>query len=250
MVSTRQHPRDFPPPEASPTKGSPRKSLRNSTASPAPSSSDFESPPLATTRSMAKRAVSNSASAVDKAVTNATTSSGPWSHTASNITLAWIAISLPLVIWDALYILLRPHTMAGGKLQWPIWKPYEIYAAIDHVYGQPGWDNKDGFGGGQGFINAIEAVLYGLYGMIVYHHGIRAANGSGIQAGEGVKGWLSGGVRVQGRKGNQALLIGFAAAVMTLSKTVLYYAVEYYSEFANVKHNDVVTLIIFYGIMK
>lgn len=125
---------------------------------------------------------------------------------------------------DSLYILLRPHTMAGGFLQWPLWKPYEIYAAIDHVYGQPGWDQKDGFGGGQGAVNAIEVVLYGLYMMIVYNHGVKAAGGSGLQIGSGVKGWASGGVRVRGSKGNVALIIGFTASVMTLSKTVLYCA--------------------------
>ena len=127
-----------------------------------------------------------------------------------------------MISGDTLYILLRPHTMSGGFLQWPIWKPYEIYASIDHVYGQPGWDLKDGFGGGQGAVNAIEAVLYGLYMMIVYNHGIKAAGGSGVQIGSGVKGWASGGVRVKGSKGNAALVIGFTASVMTLSKTILY----------------------------
>jgi hypothetical protein len=128
---------------------------------------------------------------------------------------------------DCLYILLRPHTMAGGFLQWPIWKPYEVYAAIDHVYGQPGWDQHDGFGGGQGAVNVIEAVLYGLYLMLVYNHGVKAAGGSGVQIGSGVKGWASGGVRVRGSKGNAALLIGFSASLMTLSKTVLYCELTY-----------------------
>lgn len=112
--------------------------------------------------------------------------------------------------------------MKDGALQWPIWKPYEIYASIDYLYGQPGWDNKVGFGGGQGFVNAIEAVMYGLYLMIVYNHGIFAEGGAGVQVGQGVKGWLSGGVKVNGKTGNKALLLGFSAAVMTLSKTVLY----------------------------
>jgi hypothetical protein len=140
----------------------------------------------------------------------------------SNITLAWLAISIPLVLWDSLYILLRPHTMAGGALQWPIWKPYEIYAAIDHLYGAPGWDNKNGFGGGQGAMNAVELVLYGLYAMIVWNHGAWAEGGSGLQIGKGVKGWLSSGVKIRGAIGNKALLIGFSASLMTLTKTVLY----------------------------
>jgi hypothetical protein len=156
---------------------------------------------------------------------------------------------MPLVLWDSLYILLRPHTMAGGALQWPIWKPYEIYASIDHVYGWPGWENNDGFGGAQGFLNAIELVLYGLYAMIIYNHGMPTTGGTGLQLSEGVSKFLAGGRKVRGKNGNRALIIGFAAAVMTLSKTVLYYFNEYFSGFANVGHNDWATLLFFYGIM-
>ena len=118
--------------------------------------------------------------------------------------------------------MLRPHTMAGGALQWPIWKPYEIYAAIDHVYGWPGWENKDGFGGAQGALNAVELVLYGLYAMIVYNHGVPTTRGTGVQLSQGVGKFFVSGVKVRGKTGNRALLVGFAAAVMTLSKTVLY----------------------------
>ncbi|ORY12518.1 hypothetical protein BCR34DRAFT_450982, partial [Clohesyomyces aquaticus] len=243
MVSTRQHPREFPPPDSSPTKASPRKSPRNVSASPAPNSPSFSSSsPTSDLTTMAKRALPNSSPAIVESPTG-------WSHTASNITILWICVSLPLVLWDVLYILLRPHTMAGGAIQWPIWKPYEIYASIDYVYGWPGWENHDGFGGAQGALNAVEAVLYGLYIMIVYNHGKPAAAGRGLQVGQGVKGWISGGRRIPGTTGNRALLIGFTAAVMTLSKTVLYYLNEYYSGFANTKHNDWATLIAFYGVM-
>jgi hypothetical protein len=114
--------------------------------------------------------------------------------------------------------------MAGGALQWPIWKPYEIYASIDHVYGWPGWENNDGFGGAQGVLNAVEVVLYGLYAMIIYNHSAPAAGGTGLQLEQGFGKWLSGGRKVRGLSGNRALIIGFAAAVMTLSKTVLYCA--------------------------
>jgi hypothetical protein len=131
-------------------------------------------------------------------------------------------ISLPLVIWDALYILLRPHTMAGGALQWPLWKPYEIYAAVDHVYGWPGWESNDGWGGAQGVMNVVEVVLYGLYISIVMNHGIPSANGKGVQVSEGVSSWLSGGMRVAGKRGNRALMLGFSASLLTLSKTILY----------------------------
>lgn len=193
-----------------------------------------------------------------------------WCHTASNLTILWLTVSLPLVLWDSLYILLRPHTMAGGALQWPIWKPYEIYAAIDYVYGWPGWESNDGFGGAQGALNAVETVLYGLYVMIIYNHSVPAATGTGLDVkGGGLGAWLSGGRKVRGKNGNRALLIGFTAAVMTLSKTVLYCRCicvafeeptrnlltnsdfnEYFSNFKSVGHNDWFTIFLFYGVMK
>jgi hypothetical protein len=189
-----------------------------------------------------------------------------WSHTASNVTIAWLLISLPLQIWDTLYILLRPHTMAGGALQWPFWKPYEIYVQVDRVYGNV----NDPWGGAQGAMNAIETVLYGLYIMIALNHGVPSAHGKGLQISEGVQGWIAGGRRVEGRNGNIALLIGFTAAVMTLAKTVMYCEyrfgascrfgiccmltssdfVEYFAKFENVKHNDWMSLFIYYIVLK
>jgi len=134
-------------------------------------------------------------------------------------------------------------------LQWPIWKPYEIYAAIDYVYGWPGYERGDGFGAAQSALNAVETVLYGLYLMIVYNHGIPTSSGTGIEAGQGLGALLAGGRKVRGKNGNRALIIGFAAAIMTLSKTALYYFNEYYSGFMNVAHNDWFTIFLFYGVM-
>jgi hypothetical protein len=145
-----------------------------------------------------------------------------WCHTTSNLTVLWLAVSFPLVLWDALYILLRPHTFSGGALQWPIWKPYEIYAAIDKVYSRSAYDANEGFGGAQGALNVAELVLYGLYIMILFNHGVPSASGTGAQVGEGVGAWFAGGVKIRGKAGNRALIMGFAASVMTLSKTVLY----------------------------
>ncbi|KAF1919148.1 mitochondrial inner-membrane-bound regulator-domain-containing protein [Ampelomyces quisqualis] len=244
MVSTRQTPRgNFPTFEPSPTK----KPLRTSTASPAPTSSpDLHS---STATSFARRAANNAREAVASPPTPAEVGESSWCHTASNLTVLWIAVSIPLVLWDTLYILLRPHTFKGGALQWPIWKPYEIYAAIDKVYSPSAWDAKEGFGGAQGALNAIETILYGLYAMILYHHGIPAAAGTGAQISQGVSAWFAGGIKVRGKVGSRALIIGFAASVMTLSKTVLYYFNEYFSGFVSVKHNDWFTLFLFYGVM-
>jgi hypothetical protein len=224
MVSTRQTPRgNFPTFQPSPTK----KSSRTSTASPAPtSSSDLASSPTALSfaRRTAKNArdVASETIAVASPPAPAEVDESTWCHTASNLTVLWIAVSIPLVLWDSLYILLRPHTFSGGALQWPIWKPYEIYAAIDKVYSRSAWDAQEGFGGAQGVLNAIELIMYGLYAMILYNHGVPTAAGTGLQISQGVSAWFAGGVKVRGKSGNRALIIGFAASVMTLSKTVLY----------------------------
>jgi len=282
MVATRQHPRgDFPAYEPSPTK----KPSRTSTASPAPTSPTTATRAAAanvslSAKTVARRApaaaeratkvIDSNASSALKAVappSPAEVGEGTWCHTASNITILWLVISLPLVLWDSLYILLRPHTMAGGALQWPLWKPYEIYAAIDYVYGWPGWESNDGFGGAQGALNAVETVLYGLYVMIIYYHSVPAPTGTGLDVkSEGLGAWLAGGRKVPGKSGNRALLIGFTAAVMTLSKTVLYCELvshafggarlmladfnEYFSRFKSVGHNDWFTIFLFYGVMK
>ncbi|EDU39468.1 EBP domain containing protein [Pyrenophora tritici-repentis] len=240
MVSTRSTPKgDFPASEPSPMKKAPRS--RTSTPDPSAMSSP-------SAQSLAKRAAKNVAAEVAPPAPEEYGEDG-WCHTASNITLGWLAVSWPLVLWDSLYILLRPHTMAGGALQWPLWKPYEIYASIDHVYGWPGWERGDGFGGAQGVLNAIELVLYAIYAMTVYKHSVPTLGGAaGVQV-EGKGKFLGGGRKVRGKNGNRAALIGFAAAVMTLSKTVLYYFNEYYSGFANIKHNDFLTILWFYGVM-
>ena len=273
MVATRQHPRgDFPEYEPSPTK----KPSRTSTASPAPTSSvsDLLSTPAA--KSLARRTANNARIAANDTIA-ATSPPNPsdvgestWCHTASNLTVLWITISLPLVLWDTLYILLRPHTFAGGALQWPIWKPYEIYASIDKVYSREAWDANQGFGGAQGVLNAVELVLYGLYIMILWNHGKKAAAGTGVQVGQGLGAWFAGGVKIRGEVGNRALVLGFTASVMTVSKTVLYCKCcwafeywsgidvlilgvvlnEYFSDFNSVKHNDWLTLAVLYYTMK
>jgi hypothetical protein len=235
MVSTRSTPQgDFPSFESSPSK----KTSRTSFASPAPTGTrDLiglnASPPTfrSATRRVASSVRDTAYTARDKAADTVAAVSPPapaeigeegWCHTASNLTVLWLFISIPLVLWDVLYILLRPHTFAGGALQWPIWKPYELYASVDKVYSRSAWDANEGFGGAQGVLNAVELVLYGLYALILYNHGTKAPSGTGLQAGQGVSAWFAGGLKVQGKVGNRALIIGFAAAVMTLSKTVLY----------------------------
>jgi hypothetical protein len=47
--------------------------------------------------------------------------------------IAWLAVSSPVVVWDALFVLLRPESMPGQK--WSMfWPMYEHYLAVDSTY--------------------------------------------------------------------------------------------------------------------
>lgn len=124
--------------------------------------------------------------------------------------------------------------MPGGRLHSPMWAPYKLYGEVDHVYGWAAWEANDGFTGAQSSLNVIEIVGYVTYLLLVVGSG--SGSGSGIGSGSGsgspakardgrLGSWGLGGamgLRVEGRKGALAVLLGFALAVMTLSKTILY----------------------------
>jgi len=207
MVSTRSHPRQFPPPDLSPSKHG-----RSSTEGPEDSMSTSVSVVEKSSSSSSARARGRSVSA--------------WSHTTNLTTLVWLAISLPLVIWDTGYVLGRPYTMTGGKWHAPFYKPYALYATVDYLYGLPAWTRKDGFTGAQGWLNVIETLVYLAYVAIVFSTG--KSQGSSILAKR----------RVVGREGGVAALVGFSAAIMTLSKTVLYWLVLHCAGWEDLKHND------------
>src|SRR5947209_7004044 len=91
-----------------------------------------------------------------------------WAHTPSNITVIWLLISIPLVMWDTGYLILRPHSMPGGKYHYPIWSLYETYCRVDHVYGWPAYESGDGFPLAQGSLNIVETCMYLYYLYIVW----------------------------------------------------------------------------------
>ena len=94
--------------------------------------------------------------------------------------------------------------MPGGKFHWPLWVPYKLYGTIDHVYGWPAFNAKLGFTAAQGALNIVESLGYIVYLCIAYK------KGAGKQ------------YKLEGRNAAIAIIIAFSAAVMTLSKTVLY----------------------------
>jgi hypothetical protein len=116
--------------------------------------------------------------------------------------------------------------MPGGSLHSPIWTPYALYGTVDYVYGWPAFDGKDGFTGAQGALNALETALYGVYLWIAYAYGVQEAG----KLGRGSPGIL-GRRKIVGREAGVAVLIAFATAIMTLSKTVLYCEYLHFSLF-------------------
>ncbi|KAL7822078.1 hypothetical protein V8C26DRAFT_389870 [Trichoderma gracile] len=154
-----------------------------------------------------------------------------FTHAPTTTTLLWLALSLPLVIWDTGYVLLRPHSMPGGAWHYPLWAPYKLYGEVDHIYGFKAFRAGNGFTSAQGFLNAVETLLYLWYLGAWYFGGKRTSSAGGYKV-------------VSGRAGARATLVGFSAAVMTLSKTVLYWANEYYSGFDNIGHNPLQDLIL------
>ncbi|KAI2612945.1 uncharacterized protein GGS25DRAFT_477881 [Hypoxylon fragiforme] len=158
-----------------------------------------------------------------------------WAHAPSRLTLFWLAVSLPLVAWDSGYVLLRPLTMEGGSLHWPLYTPYKLYGEVDHVYGWKAFKAGNGFTGAQGALNVLETTMYLVYLWLYFARGTTAA---GVKTGRGNAKVLSG------RPAAIAVLTAFSAAVMTLSKTALYWLQEYFSNYDNIGHNNLQDLIL------
>lgn len=225
MVATRNHPQDFDDPEtstpASPTTttGTTRKRTTRT------STTNHEASPTKTVPSsrLIPRIPRSASTAPRKPV---------WSHTPSNLTLIWLAISLPLVIWDTGYVLLRPYSMPGGSLHKPLWVPYGLYGTIDHVYGFKAYHAHEGWTAAQGSINALETLAYGVYLYIVYAVGQqepRQGAGAPDKSTMGRFRALSESRTVYGQVAAAAVLIAYSTAFLTFWKTVLYWLNEAFS---------------------
>jgi hypothetical protein len=126
-------------------------------------------------------------------------------HTPQLTILIWALWAFPFTIWDAAYIFLRPHSMPGGKWHDPFFLPMVQWANTDHIYGKQAWGEYEGFTAAQGVINMLEVTLYMVYFSIVYRN-------SGV--------WQRS--SFGGRAAAWAVLVGFAAGVVTATKTALY----------------------------
>lgn len=198
MVSTRHHPRDFPPP-------------------PTPASASTSTPD--------NTAVKPSPTATTSPTTSGT--SRKWVHTPSAAVTIWLVMSVPLVLWDAGYVLLRPHSMPGGKWHSPIWTPYALYGTIDYIYGWPAFNARNGFTAAQTVLNLLETACYVFYLAVIYRYGATVMPTSGraaqkVKVRKGLSWFLLDEKVVAGRIGAVALLVAFSGSVATFSKTVLY----------------------------
>jgi hypothetical protein len=126
-------------------------------------------------------------------------------------------------------VLLRPHSMPGGYLHDPIWKPYALYGTVDYVYGKYAWDRHDGFTAAQGSMNVVETLGYFAYLYLVFVYGKevigskgRGAPKAATTSSSGLLQKLAAARTIGGQEAGAAVLILFAVSVMTLSKTVLY----------------------------
>lgn len=143
--------------------------------------------------------------------TSSTFVSEGYTHRPPIALLAWLVVSLPLVTWGTLYVHLRPYTMPGGTLHSPLWEPYAMYGSVDYIYGWPAWNSRNGFTAAQSAMNVLESIFYCWYLYVTGH-----------QIGDWSYAHISH-LEVRGNGVSLAVLLSFSAAVMTVSKTLLYF---------------------------
>ncbi|KAK9473429.1 uncharacterized protein V1510DRAFT_429574 [Dipodascopsis tothii] len=139
----------------------------------------------------------------------------------SKLVAAWFVVAGVVVLWDASYILARPHSLPGGKWH-TLWKPYAKYAEVDYCYGFPAWEENDGFPPAQSIVNLFEVALGFAYAALSF--GASATLGSQVLG----------------------ALCGIVSATSTVSKTVLYFTTEYLGGLKYVGHNSWTDLVFFY----
>jgi len=127
----------------------------------------------------------------------------PWSHTPRLPILVWCLWVFPFTLWDTVYLALRPQSMHS-----PYFNMFTVWASIDHMYGQQGYYEKEGFVLAQSVMNMLEATLCTVYAIIIW------------KSGTGAGGYWR--AKVTGKVGAQAVLVGISAGYVTAVKTALY----------------------------
>ncbi|GAB7322721.1 hypothetical protein MBLNU13_g03613t1 [Cladosporium sp. NU13] len=264
MVATRNHPRDFPPPVESPTKLTKRTTRSAEPTSTTPSKSPTSSKPAVETTTItpssssadskpsSKSSITTSPAARTRPMSYTSSLKSPrdaprWSHTPPPIAFPWLALSLPLVVWDTIYIMGRPHTFAGGAIAWPLYVPYELYGRVDPVYSIEAYYSGLGWTGAQGLGNVFETLAYVAYAYIVVAYGRDEGRAEGILGSLGAVGRRR---RVDGFWGAVASLVGYTTFMVTVAKSVLYWYNDAFMGFPIFKLNSWFNFIFVFAIPK
>ncbi|KAK0470137.1 uncharacterized protein EV420DRAFT_91975 [Desarmillaria tabescens] len=171
----------------------------------------------------------------------------------------WFMLTAPLMIWDAGYCLMRPRSMVGGDLHWA-WKLYDFYGQIDKVrrlysssskpvinfffffsiqiYGVKAFEDGDGFANAAGTLlpRSIHALNFSL---------LLCAPPAILNLLENFAA-ITYLVLVYAFKSDIAPLFGYTGATVTLAKTILYLAQEYYCGWCAIGHNDFVDVLAYW----
>lgn len=115
--------------------------------------------------------------------------------------------------------MLRPHTLPGGSLSWPLYTPYELYGRVDPVYSPEAYHSGLGWTGAQGLGNVFETIAYIAYLWVILAYGQSEGRGEGVWSYLGPVGEKR---RVHGWWGAVASLLGYTTFAITVMKSVLY----------------------------
>lgn len=116
-----------------------------------------------------------------------------------------------LIFWDVMFVLLRPSSFATGKLG-VIWLPYTKYIMIDKSYA----DLDNPFVKAQAIMSLFE-IMIGIIALYLHF-----------------------------QKNNFSVLFAFSTFLLTGTKTLFIFLLEFISGFKNIGHNQLADLLCFY----
>jgi len=125
----------------------------------------------------------------------------------------WLAISTVVVVWDALFVLLRPNSFPGGDIGF-LWSfAYTTYLEVDHSYA----DLSNHVIEAMAIMSLVEACLVAV-----------------------ALTWDKQGAS------KKAHLLAMIAAALTCAKTMLFFLVEGMHDWHSIAHNDILSMMAFY----
>eukprot|EP00053_Salpingoeca_punica_P005324 m.53710 g.53710 ORF g.53710 m.53710 type:complete len:182 (-) comp13189_c0_seq2:167-712(-) len=129
--------------------------------------------------------------------------------------VVWLQVSTLVVTWDLTYVLLRPHSMAGGIYS-HFYQPYEKYITIDKMYGHMDEDGTRYFIEAQSLLNIVEG-FFAQVAVILFVLKI-----------------------------SQAEIVAYSVSIASAAKTILYMAIDHVSGNRFTRHNEFFDLFFLY----